>query len=200
MIRAETIFSSSSTPFHAFGHGLLIYTQAMLSMERSKIEQAIDCLSHVEILLKRILSTCVRKKRPLLPKTTIHASFSAPNLNQLTMDTILDIQFELIYANCILMSATLQFCKDHWIDHLKAAYELRKAYKIYERLFQSVTGMSLNEYNDQTPILSSFLPETQDLLDETVESGAYFGIGLFHLLFSLLPVKGNLQFLCVCMY
>lgn len=199
IILAEDTFSTNEkSPFHAFGYALLVYMKAMLAMERSKIEQAIDCVLNVEILMKRFLSM-TRKKT----KSALHSSFSAPidiyKVNE--KQDAMELQFELLFANCILMSATLQFLKDSWIDHLKAAYDLRKAYKIYERLFETITGITLAEYETTAKnkprarrtvscddgLSQNYFP---DLFDETIEHGAYFGIGLFNVIFSLLPIKG----------
>lgn len=203
MLAEDTFSSNEKSPFHAFGYALLVYMKAMLAMERSKIEQAIECVLNVEIIMKRLQSTTRKKSK----STVLHSSFSAPidiykvNEKQDTME----LQFELLFANCVLMSATLQFLKDSWIDHLKAAYELRKAYKIFERLFETITGMTLIEYETKTiankpkarrtvscddGLSQNYFP---DLFDETIENGTYFGIGLFHIIFSILPIKGMMM-------
>lgn len=202
-MEAEDIFTSNlaeKSPFHAFGYALLIYTKAMLSMDRGTIDQAIQCVMDVQITLKRAIMK--KGKSGTSTGPCIHTSYSAPidlpscHAKPPSQDAI-ELQFELLDANCILMSATLQFLKDNWFDHLKAAYELRKAYKIYERLFETATGVSIAKYETKKKRILSF-HDLQDydndisLLDETIEHGAYFGIGLFHVMFSLLPNKGTI--------
>ncbi|CEJ02857.1 hypothetical protein RMCBS344292_16851 [Rhizopus microsporus] len=90
------------------------------------------------------------------------------------------IHFELLTAHCILLSSSLQFLKDSWIDNLKAAYEIRKAYKLYEHLFEIVLGVPVSAYNNCM---------NSDASVNVLENGIYFGIGIFCLIFSLLPSK-----------
>lgn len=236
-------------PFHAFGYALLIYSKAMLAMEMSKMDEAVECLLNVDIMLKRIMNTTRKKQRkssqPPPPSSTSAPAAAVPISNCKSMHTShsvpfdihheeqqqqrqseqlatsghhdgMELQFELLHANCILMTATLQFLKESWIDHIKAAYDLRKAYKIYERLFERVTGVTIAVYEttvirqqqQQKPSMKTKARRTvsydnevlrqqlkqqyhsDTLFDETIEFGAFFGIGLFNVIFSLLPTKG----------
>ncbi|ORZ15341.1 hypothetical protein BCR42DRAFT_416898 [Absidia repens] len=56
------------------------------------------------------------------------------------------MQYEVLETNCMLMSATLQFLSNHWMDYMRAAYKLRKTYKKYEQLFEVVTGKKPYDY------------------------------------------------------
>lgn len=60
--------------------------------------------------------------------------------------TATEIDYELLEANCMLMSATIQFLRDNWIDYMKAAYKLRKAYRMYEHMFEIITGITTEKY------------------------------------------------------
>jgi hypothetical protein len=120
------------------------------------------------------------------------------------------------------------------MEYMKAAYKLRKAYKLYEQMFESVTGRKTSEYahslkakkiplaktHIKTPridkrsslfqmpskklsleslntkkrpmsTIDNYTDPTLNVLESTIESGVYFGIGLFSLVFSLLPPKGK---------
>jgi Protein of unknown function (DUF3808) len=57
-----------------------------------------------------------------------------------------ELDYELLEANCMLMSATIQFLRDNWIDYMKAAYKLRKAYRMYEHMFETITGITTEKY------------------------------------------------------
>ncbi|KAF7720974.1 Mitochondrial outer membrane protein iml2 [Apophysomyces ossiformis] len=57
-----------------------------------------------------------------------------------------EMQYELLQTNCMLMSATIQFLRTSWFEYMKAAYKLRKAYKMYEQMFELVTGQRACEY------------------------------------------------------
>lgn len=61
-------------------------------------------------------------------------------------NTAIGIDYELLEANCMLMSATIQFLRDSWIDYMKAAYKLRKAYRMYENMFEVITGITTETY------------------------------------------------------
>lgn len=56
------------------------------------------------------------------------------------------MEYDLLEANCILMSATIQFLRDSWIDYMRAAYKLRKAYRMYEHMFEAITGTTTEKY------------------------------------------------------
>lgn len=75
-------------------------------------------------------------------------SFPAPSSSivQNKSKNTLGLEYELLEANCILMSATIQFLRESWIDYMKAAYKLRKSYKMFDSMFSAVTGKSASEY------------------------------------------------------
>lgn len=167
-----------------------------------------------------------------------------------------EIQYELLATNCMLMSSTIQFLRNSWLEYMKAAYKLRKAYKLYEHMFESLTGQKASEYashlkkkgsssskkasfsaqssSSNAESLSSMLANSAQVraswsekrlslfhmsrqpsfdvsckkrpmstldclmedsslsvIDNAIESGIFFGIGLFSLIFSLLPPRGN---------
>jgi hypothetical protein len=125
---------------------------------------------------------------------------------------------------------------------MKAAYKLRKAYRLYEQMFESLTGQKTSEYASvlrslRRPSLSDlgilaaapppsptlnekrasmFHPRTTSFdslvttlkqrpasildnmacdslasIENSIESSIFFGIGLFSLIFSLLPPRGK---------
>ncbi|OAD02722.1 hypothetical protein MUCCIDRAFT_80751 [Mucor lusitanicus CBS 277.49] len=167
-----------------------------------------------------------------------------------------EIQYELLATNCMLMSSTIQFLRNSWLEYMKAAYKLRKAYKLYEHMFESLTGQKASEYashlkkkgsssskkasfsaqssSSNAESLSSMLANSAQVraswsekrlslfhmsrqpsfdvsckkrpmstldclmedsslsvIDNAIESGIFFGIGLFSLIFSLLPPRVN---------
>ncbi|KAG0166317.1 Mitochondrial outer membrane protein iml2 [Apophysomyces sp. BC1015] len=199
---------------------------------------------------------------------------SSEGQGRVALDHAPDMQYELLQTNCMLMSATIQFLRTSWFEYMKAAYKLRKAYKMYEQMFEMVTGQRACEYAaslrkkhprrkksfKRTSASSSVLNElgepdivslssifassshawsekrfnifhrkasvdtiissaastsslptrikrrslstqtNQDTLagrklsnsNNAIDSGIYFGIGLFSLIFSLLPPKGRI--------
>lgn len=182
-----------------------------------------------------------------------------------------EIQYELLATSCMLMSSTIQFLRNSWLEYMKAAYKLRKAYKLYEQMFESLTGQKASEYasnlkkkgsskrttssystsssssttaattsplTTKTESLSSMLANSPQVraswnekrlslfhlsrkpsfdisckkrpmstldcyiedssftaIDNAIESGIFFGIGLFSLIFSLLPPRGTFYYI-----
>lgn len=73
--------------------------------------------------------------QPQVPPATNSKKYKSP-----------EIQYELLATNCMLMSSTIQFLRNSWLEYMKAAYKLRKAYKLYEQMFESLTGQKASEY------------------------------------------------------
>jgi hypothetical protein len=198
----------------------------MLAMEKTKMSEATESILHVESILKRIIHATKKKRKStmhttsstLTKKVSLPSSCSVPfdvssfesysPRSSVLDDEHLELHFELLLANCTLMSATLQFLRDSWIDHMKAAYDLRKAYKMYERMFETITGTSITEYEVEViqkqpkqQRLSArrtmscdgglIAEDNMQCFHDTVKYGLFFGIGLFNIIFSLLPAKGN---------
>ncbi|KAI7907680.1 uncharacterized protein BX663DRAFT_491693 [Cokeromyces recurvatus] len=156
--------NKQQSPFHVFGYALMKYIQAILSMENTKIDEAIIIVHQVEHILKRSFNSMKMKKRPFIHSSTSLKTTQKDkddimihNLSALSFtphhrrssfvdDELVDLQIDLLQANCILILATLQILKDSWIDSFKAVYDLRKAFKIYERLFETITDSTIIEY------------------------------------------------------
>ncbi|KAI8048913.1 uncharacterized protein B0P05DRAFT_500188, partial [Gilbertella persicaria] len=217
LIIAEDIFtckqkkfscSHAKSPFHAFGYAFLVYTKAMLALERTRIDEAIQCVSKVQAYLKQKLNRQKTRnsmiKMPSYRNNSLSGSCSVP-LDMTDLDTHeFKKHIELLHTNCMLMSATLQFLLNSWTDTMKAAYDLYKSFKFYEQLFECILQLKLSDPEvisspDRTPVKKpsrrslschhSDLTNCKQLYQDTLEHGAYFGIGLFNMIFSLLPFK-----------
>lgn len=262
------------------GFALIAYVEAMLGFETDKIQIALDRIAAAEILSRQFSKKARRRNwHNHYQKSSNNQKFSNPEQESPSEPIIPvsfedistpsdaskkkiktpDIQYELLATNCMLMSSTIQFLRNSWLEYMKAAYKLRKAYKLYEQMFESLTGQKASEYasnlkrsakpSTTTPkrkpeqsltTLSSNSPQaraswnekrlslfyqstnrktsfesisavkrrpmsTIDLysienmsssdssiitIENTIESGIFFGIGLFSLIFSLLPPRG----------
>lgn len=255
----------------------MAYVEAMLGFETEKIQIALERIAAAESLAKQFSKKARRKtwynKHDSPPSTSTSTSTST-NDDSLSQEIVMSIsfedstsskkkprspdsQYELIVLNCVLMTSTIQFLRNNWLDYMKAAYKLRKAYKLYEQMFESVTGQKTSEYSSnlkksfkKTPFdhqaqhqavpiianstqakaswnekrysllqLSTKKPNFEagsykkrpmstidcyniesmspsDVSMETIESaiecGIFFGVGLFSLIFSLLPSRGKI--------
>lgn len=242
----------------------------MLGFETEKILTALDRIAAAEVLSRQFAKKA--RKRSWHNRKSPEDELEDPFLDEKQPQPnkrikTAEIQYELLATNCMLMSSTIQFLRNSWIEYMKAAYKLRKAYKLYEQMFESLTGQKASEYAhvlktttpdplfeqqqpESTPSLSSLLansthvksswsekrislfhiPTTTssrkssldshksnklkrrpmsnlDLLcsienmppscdsfiviDNAIESGIFFGTGLFSLIFSLLPPRGK---------
>jgi hypothetical protein len=246
----------------------------MLGFETDKIQIALDRIAAAEVLARQFSKKARRRnwhnhqrkhnstteqepqQEPIISVSfeDISVPSNAGNTSKKKPKTP-DIQYELLATNCMLMSSTIQFLRNSWLEYMKAAYKLRKAYKLYEQMFESLTGQKASEYatslkksakrkagSEQSLTtllanspqvraswnekrLSLFYPSTNrktsfesipatkkrpmstiDLysienapssdssitaIENAIESGIFFGIGLFSLIFSLLPPRGN---------
>ncbi|KAI8373783.1 hypothetical protein BD560DRAFT_446290 [Blakeslea trispora] len=275
---ATTIFLQhhQESPFHAVGYALIAYVEAMLGFESEKIQIALDRIAAAEALARqfskkarrRVWHTNKSKKQQKHPSdqedpiTFVFFDYPPTSRPSSPRPSSPEIPYELLATNCMLMAATIQFLRNSWIDYMKAAYKLRKAYKIYEQMFETTTGQKASEYAHQlkktdptkqrrsshssisstfsssppshtsswtdkrnsllhttsdtmdvpttrvpSPLLADTLTKRRPissngnpielietsyvLIDTTVESGIFFGIGLFSLIFSLLPPRVN---------
>ena len=231
---------NQESPFHAVGYALVAYVEAMLGFETEKIQIALERITAAEVLSRQFIKKSKRKSWHSNTTTEdIHEKIKSP-----------EIQYELLATSCMLMSSTIQFMRNSWLEYMKAAYKLRKAYKLYEQMFESLTGQKASEYasvlrsttttvdgrrqKSTTPFESNSLPSllstrswnekrsslfhisnptynlkrrpmssvehknipspnSMTVIENAIESGIFFGTGLFSLVFSLLPPRGLLH-------
>jgi hypothetical protein len=236
------------SPFHAVGFALMAYVEAMLGFESEKIQVALERITAAEILARQFIKKVRRKSwhksKHEQENTEVDLiSISFDNNHSTKKIRSPEIHYELLATNCMLMSSTIQFLKNSWLEYMKAAYKLRKAYKLYDQMFETVTGQKASEYathlrkktpeerrqslysphekrlslfatvdrkvsfdhlthldvniKKQRPMStmdsSYYMDESRDLMiiENAIESGIFFGIGLFSLVFSLLPPKSK---------
>ncbi|KAI8636999.1 hypothetical protein BD408DRAFT_375963 [Parasitella parasitica] len=287
------------SPFHAVGFALIAYVEAMLGFESDKIQTALERIATAEVLARQFSKKARRKNWHAYrytkhtaeehintssttdpcshtPKNTIvsisfeEASTTTAEPKKKPKSLSPDVQYELLAISCMLMASTIQILRNSWLEYMKAAYKLRKAYKLYEQMFESLTGQKASEYasqlkkkgysktdlsniaytvaatstTDTATTATSLLGKTESLssiltnslqvrpswnekrlslfhstrkssfdisykkrpmstldcyfedasftaIDNAIESGVFFGIGLFSLIFSLLPPRVN---------
>ncbi|CEG72780.1 hypothetical protein RMATCC62417_08273 [Rhizopus microsporus] len=218
---AQTIFMQhhQESPFHAVGFALIAYVEAMLGFESEKIKIALERITAAELLSKQFIKKVRRRNSwhkfkleddiieivsfdSSSNSTSDHSNGSHHNSTTVVKP---EIQYELLATNCMLMSSTIQFLRNSWLEYMKAAYKLRKAYKLYEQMFEALTGQKASEYasfirkykytdnrKKKRPISAiDCIDEDFVIIENAIESGIFFGIGLFSLVFSLLPPKIN---------
>ncbi|ORX52422.1 hypothetical protein DM01DRAFT_1336794 [Hesseltinella vesiculosa] len=204
---------AKTSPFHAMGHALIAYAEAMVSFDSAHIETAQDRLISAEALCHQFAKRSRRRPTP--------GSAAAASPPPLFVNDAL--AYELLQSNCTLMSATLQFLSNRWVDYMRGAYKLRKTYKKYEQMFEWITGESTNDYprlsnkrrkkkyslynnkkkkstsslhhppcSPSTSTSSTASPQRLSAYAKSpwsLKGGIFFGLGLLILIFSLLPPK-----------
>lgn len=249
---AQSIFLQhhQESPFHAVGYALMAYVEAMLGFESERIQIALDRIAAAEQLANKFIK---KAKKKSWSKDELEIEFETLSFEQVPFKKgrTPEIQYELLATNCMLMASTIQFLRNSWLEYMKAAYKLRKAYKLYEHMFELLTGQRASDYAGQLrqtkkmnlfeiqshyPSSVQSLPSmntkkkkkrasmynprkksldsitikprpvstidctlTQNLpsidavmtVENTIESGILFGLGLFSLIFSLLPPRVN---------
>ncbi|KAI9475830.1 MAG: hypothetical protein EXX96DRAFT_651552 [Benjaminiella poitrasii] len=163
---AQAIFMQhhEESPFHAVGFALMAYVEAMLGFETDKIQIALEKIAAAEHLSRQFSKKARKKnwhghrsKRSHLhfeEQDSVVISFEdthnpifpskATKPNQCSKAS--DIQYELLATSCMLMSSTIQLLRNSWLEYVKAAYKLRKAYKLYEQMFEALTNQKASEY------------------------------------------------------
>jgi hypothetical protein len=167
------------SPFHAVGFALMAYVEAMLGFETDKIQIALERITAAEILARQFAKKARRKSwhnrsgsaKPTdeFDSISFVSSSTDTNFNEKLQHTgkklkSPEIQYELLATNCMLMSSTIQFLRNSWLEYMKAAYKLRKAYKLYEQMFESLTGQKASEY-------ASLLKSSSKQQTQTFSSG-----------------------------
>lgn len=218
---AQTIFMQHhhESPFHAVGFALIAYVEAMLGFESEKIKIALERITAAELLSKQFIKKVRRRNSwhkfkledDIIEVVSFDSSSNSTsdhsNGSHHSSTTVVkpEIQYELLATNCMLMSSTIQFLRNSWLEYMKAAYKLRKAYKLYEQMFEALTGQKASEYasfirkykytdnrKKKRPISAiDCIDEDFVIIENAIESGIFFSIGLFSLVFSLLPPKSK---------
>ncbi|KAL1925247.1 uncharacterized protein VTP21DRAFT_130 [Calcarisporiella thermophila] len=244
---AEQVFSSNPlSPFHAIGVALISWMSAMLGFEEQAQAEALKKLEHAE--------TTARKFKESVQAASKERKGDSGNGSRRSPH---GMEFEIIEADNILMSALVSFVRESLTEYLRAAYRIRKSYNMYSAMHKillqhnvvahhtssnsnpNLTGSSNVKFNGYTlPSSSSsssssfFSTSTQsatttpesdgesfydaattssapvtrsgrdtddrgttatmgegNIIDSNVIDGVSFGVGLFSLLFSILPEK-----------
>ncbi|KAG2236866.1 hypothetical protein INT48_002679 [Thamnidium elegans] len=150
--RAQIIFLQhhEESPFHAVGFALIAYVEAMLGFETEKILIALDRIAAAEVLARQFAKKARKKswhnRKDHDEEIDDTLSFTDEKGFTSKKTKNPEIQYELLATNCMLMSSTIQFLRNSWLEYMKAAYKLRKAYKLYEQMFESLTGQKASEY------------------------------------------------------
>ncbi|XP_076308576.1 LOW QUALITY PROTEIN: tetratricopeptide repeat protein 39A-like [Tachypleus tridentatus] len=147
--------------YHGVGRALVLFIQAVMTMEMSDIDLAIDALKQAVKVAQRY-----RKK-----VSTIARIFHRPDYNTYTE---VEVHAELIYAECLLMNAILTFVYDQSLfTFLKGGIRIRSCYQSYKECLHILKTRSFEDEGRKRHF----------------ESGVCMGVGAFNLMISQLPTR-----------
>jgi len=150
--------------YHALGYGVILFLEAMMTFEQKHIEEASIVLSQACDTIDKF-----RKK-----STLVHSLGKMLRKPDYDTYTDMEVHAELVFAEILLLKATLTFCEDETlVSFVKAGLKVRTCYQSFRECWSILQEKQWN--NDQ---------HRKDF-----ESGVRMGVGAFNLLISLLPAR-----------
>lgn len=150
--------------YHALGHAVFTFLEAMLTFEHSQIMAAGEAL-------KKSLAVCNRYRKKNTIGESIGKIVKKPNFEQYTE---MEAHAELCHAECLLLKSMLTFMEDETLSSfIKAGFKIRSCF---------------NSYKDCQQILKKH-DWSKDTTKVHFESGVKMGIGTFNLMISMLPSR-----------
>jgi Protein of unknown function (DUF3808) len=151
-----------SSIYHAVGHSVFLFLEAMLTFEQRHIEAASDAL-------KQCLHVCNKFRK----KSTITESIGIKKTN-FESYTELEAHAEICAAEALLLKALLTFVEDETLTSMiKGGMKIRTCF---------------NSYKDCNTILNQRKWDNENS-KQHFESGVRMGNGTFNLMISLLPAR-----------
>ncbi|XP_052708904.1 tetratricopeptide repeat protein 39C-like [Crassostrea angulata] len=165
------------------GHSFVFFMQALMSFEDEKLEEAMKVLQETEKLsdtdagvLKSIKNRFKSKKKR--------------EGGQISIDE--KIQRQVIVADSLLYQAILVFTNQDIPSYIKGGWYLRKAWKIYEKLYKDVMQLQMKNaklrQSENGPVDGNDNEMPQELLDR-LQGAVSFGYGTFQICISMVPPK-----------
>eukprot|EP01147_Barroeca_monosierra_P004315 gene4315-6623_t len=175
---AEEFFDKykDSVVLFAVGKSAILWLWALLSLEPADIEAAVSQLSETQANASALL-------KQLKPRSWFRSSQSTNE----------SLHCEVIIAQCIILTATLQFISGSLLDKIKGGINFRMVVSKYAQLEKETTSRSSRSSvssidesmgdvsSDDVPVDDWVLPQTQSMI--------HFGVGVFNLVTSILPPR-----------
>ncbi|XP_076339063.1 tetratricopeptide repeat protein 39A-like isoform X2 [Tachypleus tridentatus] len=147
--------------YHGVGRGTILFIQAIMTMEMSDIELAMDALKQAVKV-----SQMYRRKVSTVSRILHH-----PDYNSYTE---VEVHAELTYAECLLMNAILTFVYDQsLLTFVKGGIRIRSCYQSYKESLHILNKRDFEDIGRKRHF----------------ESGVRMGVGAFHLMMSQLPTR-----------
>ncbi|XP_055474663.1 tetratricopeptide repeat protein 39B-like [Psammomys obesus] len=152
---------SKNSPYHALIYSMLMVVKAILTFEPQDIQIGINAA-------KDALKTCNNfRKRPRM--TTLSRLVSRQGINSIKEE---ELHAEVCYAECLILKSAITFIQD---DSLLSFFKSGMNF-----------GSSFQIYKDCQRVLA-LMSDNQSKAHRHLDGGVKFGLGVFNLMFSLVP-------------
>ncbi|CAG7828623.1 unnamed protein product [Allacma fusca] len=150
--------------YHALGHGVFQFLEAVMTFEQQHIESACQALEQsVEVCNK------FRKKSSMYE--SLGKIVRRPNYDLLREE---EIHAELCYAECLLLRAVLTFVEDeNLISFVKGGLKMRSCLNAYKECWHILKHRNWGDSKHKSHF----------------ESGVRMGVGAYNLMISMLPAR-----------
>ncbi|KAI9281813.1 hypothetical protein BY458DRAFT_498061 [Sporodiniella umbellata] len=165
---AEAILEPNrhSSLYHALGHAFVLFLKSLMTFQHTDIEAAIEAIRETILMADSFR----RKETGWVGSIT--SWVKGLTVQDFKNMSTLHRHAELIYAETHLLKALLCIIHDEsFVSFLREGLHVRTSYNAYRVLHRFVQTME----------------EEQVALDDHFTSGVYLGVGLFHIMISLLP-------------
>ncbi|XP_008829741.1 tetratricopeptide repeat protein 39B-like [Nannospalax galili] len=152
-----------NSPYHALIYSMLMVVKAILTFEPHDIHVGMTAA-------KEALKTCnnFRKKNRIM---TLSRLVSRQGIKSIKEE---ELHAELCYAECLILKSVITFIQhDSLLSFLKSGINIGSSYQIYKDCLQ----------------ILALMPESQSKTHRHLDGGIKFGLGVFNLIFSLVPPK-----------
>ncbi|KAI0270398.1 hypothetical protein BC834DRAFT_511339 [Gloeopeniophorella convolvens] len=164
--------------YFATGFGLIQCVKALMSYEDDDLLAAIGHTKHGNAIASKH-----RKKSASLPFRLAGYVTGANGVNWVKSMTDVERHAELVYAESLFEKALLGVVySGDWLAFIKEALNMRTAFQIYRQLGKYLDQM------DAEALARGEGPEDKSI-DVHFRSGVYLGVGMSHILLSLMPSK-----------
>ncbi|XP_022308818.2 tetratricopeptide repeat protein 39C-like isoform X2 [Crassostrea virginica] len=165
------------------GHSFVFFMQALMSFEDEKLEEAMKVLQETEKLCDTDAGVLKSIKNRFKSKKKREGG-------QISIDE--KIQRQAIVADSLLYQAILVFTNQDIPSYIKGGWYLRKAWKIYEKLYKDVMQLQMKNaklrQSENGPVDGNDNEMPQELLDR-LQGAVCFGYGTFQICISMVPPK-----------
>ncbi|CAG8745827.1 8292_t:CDS:1, partial [Ambispora leptoticha] len=165
------IIKSKTSMYHSLGYSYIIYLKSLMTFEPADIEKAISAL---KVTVQ--IASSLRKSDTIFGSLSNLVRGGAANVNALRSMSRIQRHAELVYAEAYLLKAVLCIFYDNaLVSFIREGFHIRNSYVIFRNLAKFIECVKDDE------------DITNFEVDSHFSSGVSLGIGIFHLILSILP-------------